>query len=141
LPKSKTINSSLKKNGLIIEMNDLKSSYEIINYIAPEHLHLQAREKDVILSKVSNAGGIFLGDYSSEAFGDYIVGTNHVLPTSGAAKFSSGLGVIDFMKKTSLVEMNKLGFNLLAEHVENIASVEELDAHKLSVKIRQTKKN
>ena len=141
LPKSKTINSSLKKNGLIIEMNDLKSSYEIINYIAPEHLHLQAREKDIILDKVKNAGGIFLGDYSSEAFGDYIVGTNHVLPTSGAAKFSSGLGVTDFMKKSSLVEINKLGFNLLAKHVENIANVENLDAHKLSVKIRQIKKN
>ena len=141
LPKSKTINSSLKKNGLIIEMNDLKSSYEIINYIAPEHLHLQAREKDIILDKVKNAGGIFLGDYSSEAFGDYIAGTNHVLPTSGAAKFSSGLGVTDFMKKSSLVEINKLGFNLLAKHVENIANVENLDAHKLSVKIRQIKKN
>jgi len=93
------------------------------------------------LNKVNNAGGIFLGDYSTEAFGDYVVGTNHVLPTSGAAKFSSGLGVIDFMKKSSLVEMNRLGFNLLAKHVENIANVENLDAHKLSVKIRQTKKN
>ena len=122
-------------------MNDLTLSYEIINYIAPEHLHLQAREKDIILNKVNNAGGIFLGDYSSEAFGDYVVGTNHVLPTSGAAKFSSGLGVIDFMKKSSLVEMNRLGFDLLAKHVENIANVENLDAHKLSVKIRQTKKN
>jgi histidinol dehydrogenase len=122
-------------------MNDLTLSYEIINYIAPEHLHLQAREKDIILNKVNNAGGIFLGDYSTEAFGDYVVGTNHVLPTSGAAKFSSGLGVIDFMKKSSLVEMNRLGFNLLAKHVENIANVENLDAHKLSVKIRQTKKN
>ena len=139
--KSKTINLSLKKNGLIIEMNDLTLSHEIINYIAPEHLHLQTREKDIILNKVNNAGGIFLGDYSSEAFGDYVVGTNHVLPTSGAAKFSSGLGVIDFMKKSSLVEMNRLGFDLLAKHVENIANVENLDAHKLSVKIRQTKKN
>lgn len=139
--KAKTINLSLKKNGLIIKMDDLKISHKIINYIAPEHLHLQSKEKDIILSKVNNAGGIFLGTYSTEAFGDYVAGTNHILPTSGAAKFSSGLGVIDFMKKTSLVEMNKLGFNLLAEHVENIASVEELDAHKLSVKIRQIKKN
>ena len=139
--KSKIINLSLKKNGLIIQMNDLKLSYEIINYIAPEHLHLQAKEKDIILSNVNNAGGIFLGDYSSEAFGDYIAGTNHVLPTSGAAKFSSGLSVTDFMKKSSLVEMNRLGFDLLAKHVENIANVEDLEAHKLSVKIRQTKKN
>ena len=139
--KMKTINLSLKKNGLIIEMNDLRLSYEIINYIAPEHLHLQAKEKNLILSKINNAGGIFLGSYSSEAFGDYIVGTNHILPTSGAAKFSSGLGVTDFMKKSSLVEMSKLGFNLMAQHVENIATVENLEAHKLSVKIRQTNKN
>ena len=139
--KAKTINLSLQKNGLIIEMEDLSLSYKIINHIAPEHLHLQAKEKDIILNKVSNAGGIFLGDYSPEAFGDYIAGTNHVLPTFGAAKFSSGLGVVDFMKRSSLVEINKLNFDLLAEHVENIATVENLDAHKLSVKIRQTKKN
>ena len=82
---------------------------------------------------------LFLGDYSTEAFGDYVAGTNHVLPTSGAAKFSSGLGVIDFMKKSSLVEINKKSFNELSKHVENIADVENLDAHKLSVTIRQTK--
>ena len=139
--KKKTINASLNKNGLIIEMDDLSLSYKIINHIAPEHLHLQAKEKNIILNKVNNAGGIFLGDYSSEAFGDYVVGTNHILPTFGAAKFSSGLGVIDFMKKSSIVEMNKLGFDLLSEHVENIAGVENLDSHKLSVKIRQIKKN
>ena len=82
-----------------------------------------------------------MGNYSTEAFGDYVVGTNHVLPTFGAAKFSSGLGVIDFMKKISLVEMNEKSFVDLSKHVENIADVENLEAHKLSVTIRQTKKN
>ena len=139
--KKETINLSLKKNGLIIVMDDLLLSYKIINKIAPEHLHLQSIEKENILKKVNNAGGIFLGNYSTEAFGDYVAGTNHILPTSGAAKFSSGLGVIDFMKKTSLVEMNELSFDNLSKHVENIAEVENLDAHKLSVTIRQTKKN
>ena len=139
--KSNIINASLQKNGLIIKMDDLSLSYKIINYIAPEHLHLQSREKNTILDNVNNAGGIFLGDYSTEAFGDYVAGTNHILPTSGAAKFSSGLSVTDFMKKSSLVEMNKLGFDLLAKHVVNIANVENLDAHKLSVKIRQIKEN
>lgn len=139
--KKKTINLSLQKNGLIIVMDDLLLSHELINYIAPEHLHLQSKEKDLILKKINNAGGIFVGDYSSEAFGDYVVGTNHVLPTSGAAKFSSGLSVIDFMKKSSLVEINKSGFDNLSKHVENIADVEDLDAHKLSVTIRQTKEN
>jgi len=141
LNKKEIINLSLKKNGLIIVIDDLLLSYKIINKIAPEHLHLQSIEKENILKKVNNAGGIFLGNYSTEAFGDYVAGTNHVLPTSGAAKFSSGLGVIDFMKKSSLLEMNELSFDNLSKHVENIAEVENLDAHKLSVTIRQTKKN
>ena len=122
-------------------MQDLNQSSEIINLIAPEHLHLQSKERYDILSKVRHAGGIFLGEYSSEAFGDYIVGTNHVLPTSGSAKFSSGLGVLDFMKRSSIVEMNKKSFEDYASDVEKMADVEGLDAHKLSVRIRQTKEN
>ena len=139
LSKKEIINTSLKKHGLIILIDDLNLSYDIINKIGPEHLHLQSSEKEEILKKVNNAGGIFLGKYSTEAFGDYVAGTNHVLPTSGAAKFSSGLGVIDFMKKSSIVEIDKTSFNTLSKHVENIADVENLDAHKLSVTIRQTK--
>ncbi len=139
LSKKEIINTSLQKHGLIILIDDLNLSSDIINKIAPEHLHLQSSEKEKILKKVNNAGGIFLGNYSTEAFGDYVAGTNHVLPTSGAAKFSSGLGVIDFMKKSSIVEIDKKSFSLLSKHVENIADVENLDAHKLSVTIRQTK--
>jgi len=139
LSKKEIINTSLQKHGLIILIDDLNLSSDIINKIGPEHLHLQSSEKEMILKKVNNAGGIFLGKYSTEAFGDYVVGTNHVLPTSGAAKFSSGLGVIDFMKKSSIVEIDKTSFNTLSKHVENIADVENLDAHKLSVTIRQTK--
>ena len=139
LSKKEIINTSLQKNGLIILIDDLNLSSDIINKIAPEHLHLQSSEKEEILKKVINAGGIFLGSYSTEAFGDYVAGTNHVLPTSGAAKFSSGLVVIDFMKKNSIVEIDKASFNTLSKHVENIADVEKLDAHKLSVTIRQSK--
>ena len=139
LSKKEIINTSLQKNGLIILIDDLNLSSDIINKIGPEHLHLQSSRKEEILKKINNAGGIFLGDYSTEAFGDYVAGTNHVLPTSGAAKFSSGLGVIDFMKKSSIVEIDKTSFNTLSKHVENIADVENLDAHKLSVTIRQTK--
>jgi len=139
LSKKEIINTSLQKHGLIILIDDLILSSDIINKIGPEHLHLQSYEKEEILKKVNNAGGIFLGKYSTEAFGDYVAGTNHVLPTSGAAKFSSGLGVIDFMKKSSIVEIDKKSFNTLSKHVENIADVENLDAHKLSVTIRQTK--
>ena len=139
LNKKEIINTSLQKHGLIILIDDLSLSSDIINKIGPEHLHLQSSSKEEILKKVNNAGGIFLGDYSTEAFGDYVAGTNHVLPTSGAAKFSSGLGVIDFMKKSSIVEIDKASFNILSKHVENIADVEKLDAHKLSVTIRQSK--
>ena len=139
LSKKEIINTSLQKHGLIILIDDLNLSSDIINKIGPEHLHLQSSEKEEILKKVNNAGGIFLGNYSTEAFGDYVAGTNHVLPTSGAAKFSSGLGVIDFMKKSSIVEIDKASFNTLSKHVENIADVEKLDAHKLSVTIRQSK--
>ena len=103
------------------------------------NLGLNDKTVESLKEKTNNAGGIFLGDYSTEAFGDYVVGTNHVLPTSGAAKFSSGLGVIDFMKKSSIVEIDKPSFQALSKHVENIADVENLDAHKLSVTIRQTK--
>ena len=77
---------------------------------------------------------------SSEAFGDYIVGTNHILPTSGSAKFSSGLGVIDFMKRSSIVEINRSGYELNQDNVAKMAEVEKLEGHKLSVKIRQIEK-
>jgi histidinol dehydrogenase len=139
LSKKETINLSLQKHGLIILIDDLCLSHEIINKIGPEHLHLQSSESEEILQKINNAGGIFVGNYTTEAFGDYVAGTNHILPTSGAAKFSSGLGVIDFMKKSSLVEMNETSFNNLSKHAQNIAEVENLDAHKLSVTIRQSK--
>ena len=107
LPKKKIIEKSLKNNGIIVLVDNIELAAEIINFIAPEHLHIHISNYKKLLSKINNAGGIFLGEYSVEAFGDYIVGTNHVLPTSGAAKFSSGLGVLDFMKRNSIVEMNK----------------------------------
>ncbi len=141
LSKIEIVKKSLLNNGLIVTIDDLTQSYEVINYIAPEHLHLHIKNNQDILKKVVNVGGIFLGEYSSEAFGDYIVGTNHILPTFGSAKFSSGLGVLDFMKRNFVVEMNKSNFELLSGDVKGMAEVEGLDAHKLSVKIRQIKEN
>ena len=81
-----------------------------------------------------------MGEYSTEAFGDYIVGTNHILPTSGTSKFSSGVGVLDFMKRSSYVEMDYKGYQMHKENVLKMAQVENLEGHKLSVKIRQTEK-
>ena len=140
LPKKKIIKESLNNYGIIIIVDNFENVHKIINFIAPEHLHLQNETKEKILKGVNNAGGIFLGDYSTEAFGDYIIGTNHILPTYGSAKFSSGLGVLDFMKRSSLVEMNFLGFQKYKNDVSRIADVESLEGHKLSVKIRQTDK-
>ena len=139
LPKKKIIEKSLKNNGVIVLVESIETAVEIINFIAPEHLHLHVFNYKKLLSKINNAGGIFLGEYSAEAFGDYIVGTNHVLPTSGAAKFSSGLGILDFMKRNSVVEMNKKSFNTLSEDTQKMSALEGLDGHKLSVKIRQKK--
>ena len=139
LPKKKIIEKSLNNNGVIVLVDNIELAAEIINFIAPEHLHLHISNYKKLLSKINNAGGIFLGEYSVEAFGDYIVGTNHVLPTSGAAKFSSGLGVLDFMKRSSYVEMNQKSFNTLSEDTQKMSGLEGLDGHKLSVKIRQKK--
>ena len=140
ISKKKIVKKSLKNFGAIIVLKNLNTSSSIINLISPEHLHLHNKSRESIVKKVYNAGAIFIGDHTSESFGDYIVGTNHVLPTSGSARFSSGLGVLDFMKRTSYVKMNKKSSNILADHVINMASIENLDAHKLSVKVRQKQK-
>ena len=121
-------------------MNNFNNIEEIIDKIAPEHLHLQNKKAEAIFKRVKNAGAIFLGAYSPESYGDYIVGTNHILPTSGSAKYSSGLGVLDFMKRTSYVRLNKKCFENFAQNVSDMASIENLDGHKLSVTIRQTDK-
>ncbi len=139
LPKKKIIEKSFKNNGIIVLVDNIELAVEIINFIAPEHLHLHISNYKKLLPKINNVGGIFLGEYSVEAFGDYIVGTNHVLPTSGAAKFSSGLGVLDFMKRNSVVEINQKSFNTLSEDTQKMSGLEGLDGHKLSVKIRQKK--
>ena len=140
LNKNEVVNQSIKNYGAIIILKNLDDASEIIDFIAPEHLHLQCKNKEKIFKNVNNAGCIFLGKYTSEAFGDYIVGTNHILPTSGSAKYSSGLGVLDFMKKTSFASLNRKSFDYLSNKVADMASVENLEAHKLSVTIRQTDK-
>ncbi len=139
LTKKKIIEKSLKNNGIIVLIENIENSSEIINFIAPEHLHIHIPNFKNLLSKINNAGGIFLGEYSVEAFGDYIVGTNHVLPTSGAAKFSSGLGVLDFMKRNSVVKMNYKSYKKLSIDTQSMSKLEGLDGHKMSVKIRQKK--
>ena len=140
LPKKEIIQKSINNFGATLILDNLEQSPEIINLIAPEHLHLQNKNSDNILKEIKNAGCIFIGSYSSEVFGDYIVGTNHILPTFGSAKFSSGLGVLDFMKRSSYVYMDKGNYLELANKVIDMATIENLEGHKLSVTIRQKDK-
>ena len=107
LPKKNIASRSLKNFGLAILANSKKNILNAINIIAPEHLELCTNINSQILKGVKNAGSIFLGRFSPEAIGDYIAGPNHVLPTSGSARFSSGLSVNDFLKRHSLIKITK----------------------------------
>jgi histidinol dehydrogenase len=141
LPKKKIASKSLKNFGLAIYANNIKNITEIINTIAPEHLELCMKNNKEILKKVKNAGSIFIGKFSPEAMGDYMAGPNHVLPTSGTAKFSSGLSVNDFLKRHSLIKISKTGIERLGPSVINLAQYENLEGHANSIKIRLKKEN
>jgi histidinol dehydrogenase len=140
LPKKDIAMKSLKKFGLSVHVKQLSSAAEIVNSIAPEHLQLCIKSPNQVLRKVTNAGSIFIGNYSPEAMGDYLAGTNHVLPTSGSAKFSSGLSVFDFLKRHSVIKISKSGIERLGPSVINLAKYENLDGHANSVKIRLKRK-
>jgi len=141
LPKKNIALQSLKKFGLAILANNTKEIIEIINTIAPEHLELCTSFDTKILKGVKNAGSIFIGKFSPEAIGDYIAGPNHVLPTSGSARFSSGLSVNDFLKRHSLIKITKTGIERLGSSVINLAKHENLDGHANSVLLRLKKEN
>ena len=139
LPKKIIASKSLKNFGLAIYTNSKKNIIEIVNTIAPEHLELCMKNNNEILKKIKNAGSIFIGKFSPEAIGDYIAGPNHVLPTSGSAKFSSGLSVNDFLKRHSLIKISKTGIERLGPSVINLAQHENLEGHANSIKIRLKK--
>ncbi len=141
LPKKNIATHSLRNFGLAILTNSRKKISEIINNIAPEHLELHTSFNKKIIKKVKNAGSIFIGKYSPEAIGDYMAGPNHVLPTSGSARFSSGLSVSDFLKRHSLIKITKTGIERLSASVINLAQHENLEGHAKSVKIRLKKGN
>ena len=139
LPKKNIATKSIKKFGAAILANNKKKIIEIINIIAPEHLELCTKNNGKIIKDVKNAGSIFIGKFSPEALGDYLAGPNHVLPTSGSARFSSGLSVNDFLKRHSLIKITKTGIERLGSSVINLAKHENLDGHANSVKIRLKK--
>ena len=139
LPKKKIASKSIQNYGLAIYATNYKNILNIINTIAPEHLEINLKNYMNILKKIRNAGSIFLGKFSPEAMGDYIAGPNHVLPTSGSAKFSSGLSVNDFLKRYSLIKISKSGIERLGPSVIKLAEHENLEGHANSVKIRLKK--
>lgn len=139
-PRSNIISESLKNNGKIFLMNSVKSCIDFSNSFAPEHLELLVNSPDKLLSKITNAGSIFLGKNSAEAFGDYIAGPSHVLPTGGSASFSSPLSSLDFIKYSSVTKISDKGLRSLGENVEVMAESESLFAHKNSISLRLRKK-
>ncbi len=136
LPKKNIASKSLKNYGLAILANNQRKIAESVNIIAPEHLEIDIEKYSSLLSKIKNAGSIFIGKFSPEAMGDYIAGPNHVLPTSGSAKFSSGLSTNDFLKRQSMIKITKTGIERLGPLVINLAKHENLDGHANSIKMR-----
>ena len=137
--KLKNVNKSIKNNCYLILAKSQKEIYEISNFIAPEHLHIHEKFNKNILKNILNAGSVFLGEKSPVAFGDYTIGTNHVLPTDQTAKFSSGLGVEDYEKKTVFIDPGNKTLKKIVKPTINFARQEGLEAHALSVEIRKIK--
>tara|TARA_B100000963_G_scaffold278765_1_gene247203 strand:+ start:165 stop:1436 length:1272 start_codon:yes stop_codon:yes gene_type:complete len=135
----KNVDLSIKNNCNLILAKSQKEIYEISNFIAPEHLHIHKKFNKDMLRNITNAGSVFIGEKSPVALGDYTMGTNHVLPTDQAAKFSSGLGVEDFTKKTVFINPGKKTLKKIENHTINLARQEGLEAHALSVEIRKIK--
>ena len=140
LPKRVIASKSIRNYGLAIYANTQNKIIDIVNLIAPEHLEIDVSNYKNLIKHVKNAGSIFLGKYSPEAMGDYIAGPNHVLPTTGSAKFSSGLSVNDFLKRHSLIKITKSGIERLGPSVINLAQHENLQGHANSIKIRLKRK-
>jgi len=140
LPRKKIALKSLKKNGLIIKVYSDKQIIEVINEIAPEHLELNIKNYKNILTKVFNAASICIGSNSAMAVTDYAVGSNHILPTLGSSKFSSGLSVSDFYKKISYIKLSKKGIEVIGRKAITLAEYEGLTGHAQSIKSRIRRK-
>jgi len=137
MPRTRVIAASLSGRGALIQTRSLAEACEVANRIAPEHLELAVKKPRALLPKLRHAGAIFLGRWSSEAIGDYCAGPNHVLPTSGTARFSSPLGVYDFQKRSSLIEISRKGARTLGRLAATLARGEGLEAHARSAEYRR----
>ena len=138
MPRREVISASLSGRGALILVADLEEACAIANRIAPEHLELSVADPRALLGKIRHAGAIFMGHYTSESLGDYCAGPNHVLPTSRSARFSSPLGVYDFQKRSSLIEVSPAGAQTLGPIASTLAHGEGLTAHARAAEIRLT---
>jgi histidinol dehydrogenase len=136
MPRRAVIAASLKARGALIRTRDLEEACAVANRIAPEHLELAVSAPERYVSKLTRAGAIFLGHWSSEAIGDYCAGPNHVLPTAGTARFSSPLGVYDFQKRTSIIAVSKEAARSLGRIAKTLAEGEGLPAHARAAEMR-----
>ena len=137
LPRSDIARQSWGSHGIVIVVKDLEAEApDLINLIAPEHLELAVADPDALMAKVKHAGSIFLGRHTPEALGDYVAGPNHVLPTSRSARFSSGLNVLDFMKRSTFISCPPEGLRAIGPAAVTLARAEGLEAHALSVEKR-----
>jgi histidinol dehydrogenase len=128
---------SLRMYGAIITVKNINEAIDVVNMISPEHLEICTKEPMSLVSKIQNAGSIFLGNYSPEPIGDYIAGPNHTLPTSGTARFFSPLGVYDFIKRSNIINYEKEALMEYAEMTEIFAKAEGLTAHEASISVRR----
>lgn len=136
LPKAEIARTSIQNRGALVLVKDRAEAVELINQVAPEHLELCLDDAELMSQDIRHAGAIFMGRYTPEAIGDYCAGPNHVLPTSGTARFSSPLGVYDFQKRSSLIMCSKDGVKTLAKTADVLAVQENLDAHARSARYR-----
>jgi histidinol dehydrogenase len=128
--------ASWRDNGAVIVVENLDQAVELVDRLAPEHLELAVADADALAARIRNAGAIFLGRHTPEAIGDYVAGPSHVLPTSGSAAFSSGLSVLDFMKRTSLIRCDGDSVRRIGGAAVQLAEAEGFGAHALSVALR-----
>jgi histidinol dehydrogenase len=127
----------MRERGACFVVRDLAEAARVADRLAPEHLSLTVRDPARLLESIGAAGAVFLGDYTPEAAGDYAAGPSHVLPTGGAARFSSALGVYDFITRSSLIGYSKAAIQREADLLESLALLEGFDAHARAVKIRR----
>ena len=136
LSRSEIISKSLDNYGYILLVDNINEAVSVANDIASEHLEIVTKDPFNVMTKIKNAGAIFLGEYSSEPLGDYFAGPNHVLPTNGTAKFFSALSVDDFIKKSSIISYSREALEAIHNDIENFAAAEHLTAHANSIKVR-----